>query len=103
MSTFRSHAPLLRLVCQGPCTHLGVLDFCLWGPTDAGSIIGNVEGECVAWCTKAGHGKFCSTCHPLFLSFDNGMVTPQFLAISGLICCCLLTVNFNMILIQNFK
>jgi hypothetical protein len=31
-------------------------DFCLWAPQDPNSLIGNVEGECVAWCTKAGHG-----------------------------------------------
>jgi len=31
-------------------------DFCLWAPQDPNSLIGNVEGECVAWCTKPGHG-----------------------------------------------
>jgi hypothetical protein len=31
-------------------------DFCLWGPPEPNSVIGNVEGEAVAWCTKAGHG-----------------------------------------------
>ncbi|KIM22833.1 hypothetical protein M408DRAFT_332704 [Serendipita vermifera MAFF 305830] len=31
-------------------------DFCLWGPPEPNSLIGNVEGESVAWCTKAGYG-----------------------------------------------
>jgi len=31
-------------------------DFCLWGPPEPNSLIGNVEGESVAWCTQAGHG-----------------------------------------------
>ena len=24
-----------------------------WGPQEAGGIVGNIEGEMVAWCTKA--------------------------------------------------
>jgi hypothetical protein len=31
-------------------------DFCLWGPPDPNSLIGNEEAETVAWCTKPGHG-----------------------------------------------
>ncbi|RDB27429.1 hypothetical protein Hypma_004079 [Hypsizygus marmoreus] len=31
-------------------------DFCLWAPINPNSIVGNVEGEMVAWCTKAGRG-----------------------------------------------
>jgi len=31
-------------------------DFCLWGPPDPDSLIGNEEAETVAWCTKPGHG-----------------------------------------------
>ncbi|GLB45547.1 putative macrofage activating glycoprotein [Lyophyllum shimeji] len=31
-------------------------DFCLWAPIDPNSLVGNVEGEMVAWCTKPGHG-----------------------------------------------
>jgi hypothetical protein len=31
-------------------------DFCLWGPPEKDSLIGNVEGESVAWCTKPGYG-----------------------------------------------
>ncbi|KAF8072307.1 hypothetical protein FPV67DRAFT_1412385 [Lyophyllum atratum] len=31
-------------------------DFCLWAPINPNSVVGNVEGEMVAWCTKPGHG-----------------------------------------------
>lgn len=31
-------------------------DFCLWGPPTPDSLIGNTEGESIAWCTKAGYG-----------------------------------------------
>jgi hypothetical protein len=31
-------------------------DFCLWGPPKPNSLIGNTEGEAVAWCTKPGRG-----------------------------------------------
>ncbi|KAF5374485.1 hypothetical protein D9615_009046 [Tricholomella constricta] len=31
-------------------------DFCLWAPIDPGSVVGDIEGEMVAWCTKPGHG-----------------------------------------------
>ncbi|KAJ7129861.1 manno protein [Mycena crocata] len=31
-------------------------DFCVWGPPKPGSIVGDTEGESVAWCTKPGRG-----------------------------------------------
>jgi hypothetical protein len=31
-------------------------DFCLWAPSKPNSLVGNVEGEMVAWCTKPGRG-----------------------------------------------
>jgi len=31
-------------------------DFCLWGPSEPNSLVANVEGEMVAWCTKPGRG-----------------------------------------------
>jgi len=31
-------------------------DFCLWAPPEPDSIVGNVEGEMVAWCTQPGRG-----------------------------------------------
>jgi len=33
-----------------------VLDFCLWAPPEPNSVIGDTEGETVAWCTKPGKG-----------------------------------------------
>lgn len=27
-------------------------DFCLWAPPRPGDVVGNIEGEMVAWCTK---------------------------------------------------
>lgn len=34
----------------------GIDDFCLWGPPNPESQVGDTEGEMVAWCTKPGHG-----------------------------------------------
>ncbi len=34
----------------------GIDDFCLWAPIEPDSVVGNVEGEMVAWCTKPGRG-----------------------------------------------
>lgn len=31
-------------------------DFCLWAPPEPNSVIGDTEGETVAWCTKPGRG-----------------------------------------------
>ncbi|KAG5640825.1 hypothetical protein DXG03_006891 [Asterophora parasitica] len=31
-------------------------DFCLWAPINPNSIVGDVEGNMVAWCTKPGRG-----------------------------------------------
>ncbi|TEB20316.1 hypothetical protein FA13DRAFT_1672616 [Coprinellus micaceus] len=31
-------------------------DFCIWGPHQPDSVVGDTEGEMVAWCTKPGHG-----------------------------------------------
>lgn len=31
-------------------------DFCLWGPPVPNSVVGDTEGEAVAWCTQPGHG-----------------------------------------------
>ncbi|KAK4051917.1 hypothetical protein OIV83_002622 [Microbotryomycetes sp. JL201] len=35
---------------------VSVDDFCLWAPREPNGIVGNVEGEMVAWCTKPGYG-----------------------------------------------
>ncbi|KAF9259960.1 hypothetical protein L218DRAFT_1079615 [Marasmius fiardii PR-910] len=31
-------------------------DFCLWGPPEPNSVVGNTEGEAVAYCTDPSHG-----------------------------------------------
>jgi hypothetical protein len=31
-------------------------DFCVWGPPEPNSVIGNTEGESVAWCTRPERG-----------------------------------------------
>ncbi|KAG8684336.1 hypothetical protein FRC09_015455 [Ceratobasidium sp. 395] len=36
--------------------HNDLKDFCLWGPPEPNSLIGDTEGEAVAWCTKPGRG-----------------------------------------------
>jgi hypothetical protein len=58
-------------------------DFCLWGPTEANSVIGNVEGECVAWCTKAGHGT--RLIPQGALTGVQFMQTPDYVQVTGLI------------------
>jgi len=50
-STTESQASL----CQTAIIN-SIDDFCLWGPPEPNSLIGNVEGESVAWCTKPGYG-----------------------------------------------
>jgi len=32
-------------------------DFCLWAPSKPGHLVGDIEGEMIAWCTKPGHGS----------------------------------------------
>lgn len=31
-------------------------DFCIWGPKDPDGVVGDIEGEMIAWCSKPGHG-----------------------------------------------
>lgn len=37
-------------------THGLTSDFCLWAPPTGPALIGDTEGEEVAWCTKPGRG-----------------------------------------------
>ena len=37
-------------------TQLCLTDFCLWGPPEPNSVVGDTEGEAVAYCTKPEHG-----------------------------------------------
>jgi len=56
-------------------------DFCLWGPATPNSLIGNVEGECVAWCTKATHGT--RTIPEGALTGVQFIQTPDYVQITG--------------------
>ncbi|CCA70590.1 hypothetical protein PIIN_04527 [Serendipita indica DSM 11827] len=58
-------------------------DFCLWAPQDPNSVIGNVEGECVAWCTKPGHGTRLIPAGAL--TAVQFMKTPDYVQVTGLI------------------
>jgi hypothetical protein len=58
-------------------------DFCLWGAPEPNSIVGNTEGESVAWCTKPGRGTRV---------IPNGALkgvqfiqTPDYVQVTGLI------------------
>jgi len=42
-------------LCQ-TATVNSLADFCLWGPPVANSVVGDTEGESVAWCTQPGRG-----------------------------------------------
>ncbi|CAE6431836.1 unnamed protein product [Rhizoctonia solani] len=44
-----------KSLCQ-TATVNSIDDFCLWGPPEPNSVVGNTEGEAVAWCTKPGRG-----------------------------------------------
>jgi hypothetical protein len=58
-------------------------DFCLWGPPDPDSSIGNVEGETVAWCTKPGHGTRIIPAGTL--TGVQFMKTPAYVQVTGTI------------------
>ncbi|CAE6507490.1 unnamed protein product [Rhizoctonia solani] len=44
-----------KSLCQTAVVN-SIDDFCLWGPPEPNSVVGNTEGEAVAWCTKPGRG-----------------------------------------------
>ncbi|KAG8902136.1 hypothetical protein FRB99_004823 [Tulasnella sp. 403] len=56
-------------------------DFCLWGPPDPNSLVGNTEGEAVAWCTKPGHGTRVIPSGAL--TGVQFMKTPAYLQVTG--------------------
>jgi hypothetical protein len=58
-------------------------DFCLWAPPKPNSIVGDVEGEMVAWCTKPGRG---TRLIPEFaLQGVQFMRTPDYIQVVGFI------------------
>ncbi|PVG04693.1 hypothetical protein CPB86DRAFT_831363 [Serendipita vermifera] len=58
-------------------------DFCLWGPPEPDSLIGNVEGESVAWCTKPGYGT--RRIPDGALTGVQFMKTPDYIQVTGFI------------------
>ncbi|KIM23302.1 hypothetical protein M408DRAFT_321139 [Serendipita vermifera MAFF 305830] len=58
-------------------------DFCLWGAPEPNSLIGDTEGEAVAWCTKPGHGTRVMPAGTITgLTFVK---TPDYIQVTGLI------------------
>ncbi|SCV71160.1 BQ2448_2748 [Microbotryum intermedium] len=58
-------------------------DFCLWAPPLPNSIVGDVEGGMVAWCTKAGRGT--RVIPPGALQSVQFIKTPHYLQVTGYI------------------
>ena len=58
-------------------------DFCLWGPPEPNSLIGDTEGESVAWCTKPGRGT--RVIPPGALQGVQYMRTPDYVQVVGYI------------------
>lgn len=52
----RLHSRLIanRVTDRPPTNPLS--DFCIWAPINPDSVVGDIEGEMVAWCSKPGHG-----------------------------------------------
>ncbi|KIM23299.1 hypothetical protein M408DRAFT_264232 [Serendipita vermifera MAFF 305830] len=58
-------------------------DFCLWGSPEPNGVIGNIEGEAVAWCTKAGHGTRVMPAGTI--TGVTFVKTPDYIQVTGLI------------------
>ncbi|KAF8148879.1 hypothetical protein B0H34DRAFT_624590, partial [Crassisporium funariophilum] len=56
-------------------------DFCFWAPAEPGHTVGEIEGEMIAWCTKAGHGA--RVIPPGTLQGVQFMKTPDYVQVSG--------------------
>ncbi|KAG9005478.1 hypothetical protein FRB90_010381 [Tulasnella sp. 427] len=56
-------------------------DFCIWGPPEPNSVVGETEGEAVAWCTKPGHGA--RTIPQGAITGAQFMRTPDYVQITG--------------------
>jgi hypothetical protein len=59
----------------------GIDDFCVWGSPTADGLIGNVEAQVVAYCTKPGHGT--RVMPPGTLIGVQFMRTPGYIQVSG--------------------
>ncbi|ORY88865.1 hypothetical protein BCR35DRAFT_263071 [Leucosporidium creatinivorum] len=59
-------------------------DFCLWGPQEAGGVVGNIEGEMVAWCTQG--DKYGARTIPAgALQGVTFVKTPHYVQVTGFI------------------
>lgn len=58
-------------------------DFCLWGPPEPNSLIGNTEGESIAWCTKPGYGT--RVIPKGAITGVQFMKTPDYVQVTGII------------------
>ncbi|KAF9461649.1 macrofage activating glycoprotein, partial [Collybia nuda] len=58
-------------------------DFCLWAPIEPNSVVGDVEGDMVAWCTKPGRGTRILPADTL--QGVQFMRTPDYIQIVGFI------------------
>jgi hypothetical protein len=58
-------------------------DFCLWSSPVPNGVIGNIEGETVAWCTKEGHGT--RIIPEGALKGVQFMRTPSYVQVTGII------------------
>jgi len=59
-----------------------ITDFCLWGGPKPNSVIGDVEAEVVAYCTKAGHGTRIMP--PGTLTAVQFIKAPGYIQVTGL-------------------
>jgi hypothetical protein len=66
-----------------PSNRHSVPDFCLWGPPEPNSVIGDTEGGAVAWCTKPGRGTRLIPANAL--TGVQFMRTPDYLQVVGFI------------------
>jgi len=71
----------------------GLDDFCLWGPQDPNGIIGNIEGEAIAWCTKPGHGTRLMPAGTL--TGVTFVKTPDYVQVTGIINQALINIAAN--------
>jgi hypothetical protein len=58
-------------------------DFCLWGAPVVNSVVGNTEGESVAWCTKPGRGT--RVIPPGAITGVQFIQTPGYVQVTGFI------------------
>jgi len=58
-----------------------ITDFCLWSSATPNGVIGDVEAEVVAWCTKPGHGT--RIIPPGTLTAVQFIKTPGYIQVTG--------------------